>query len=396
MPEPLQTVATAATVPAPKTGAAYLLTFLFTLSATPAIYVNSTYLAGFFGEAAVSWLYAVGSLLGIVGLSFGYRAARRFGNAAAFSVVVLAALLGSAAMAIDGNPWLAGGGFLLTFAAGVVAYFQIDIFLESATRNGETGTVRGWNLTFANVAYIAGTILASFLLYDGRFWRIFAFGGLMLALVWLFVRRRFRDFRDPDYREGGIVEGLRVILTRWNARKAFACVLTLHLFYAWMIIYLPLHLTGTVGFTPGQVTAMMAIALLPFLLLQEWVGRLADCCTGEKEFLATGLTVMGLSTLAIPLLSTASFPLWAAVLFMTRVGAALVEAMVNSYLFKKIDAADAGAMQLFHTVRPAATIAAPVLGVAVIALAGVPALFAVLGVACFATLYPALRLRDTK
>src|SRR3989344_2040644 len=382
---------------APTARGAFLLIFLFTLAATPATYVTSNYLSDSFGEASVGWLYAIAATVSILGLSLGYAAVKRFGNARLFNVVALVALLSTAALAVGGSPWLIGVGFLLSFTAGVVGNFSIDIFLESATKNEHTGKVRGWNLTFENVAFLLGPLLAGIILAEGQYWRVFALGAAILGFTWMFGRRRFANFVDPKYRASGAWASLQEILGRWNTRKAFLCFLALNLFYAWMVIYTPIFLVHSVGLPLSEVMLIIAGALIPFVALQEWVGRLADCCTGEQEFLASGLAVMGLDTLALPLITSQSFWVWALALLMTRVGAAVVEAMCYSYIFKKIDAEDAGSMQLLHAIRPAATVAAPILAIAILAVAGdIRALYVVLGIVCLLAIIPALRLRDTR
>lgn len=377
--------------------AAFVLTFLFTLHATPATYVNSNFLAQFFSDQGVGWIYGVGAALGLVGLWVANRAVRRFGNYRVLRAVLWVNFAAILVLAWAPSAAAAGLAFVLAFTAGVVANFLIDIFVEAASRDADTGKLRGWYLTATNVAFLGGPLLAALILSDHQFHRVFLFGAAILVGAIAFLDRRFARFDDPCYTPSGFRRGVARIWSTPDLRRAFAGFLTLQGFYAWMIIYVPLHLTQTMGFEVHEVAAMVAIALVPFIVLQEWLGKLADCCTGEKEFLTLGLVIMGLSTLALAAIDSGSFAVWAGALFLTRIGAAMVEAMSYSYIFRKVAAAESNVMEVFHSVRPAATIGAPFLAAPAFILgAGIPGLFVILGLMCLATALYIRPLRDSK
>src|SRR3972149_2289795 len=105
---------------------------------------------------------------------------------------------------------------------------------------------------------------------------------------------------------------------------------------------------------------MFTIMLLPFVIVQYPLGKLADKI-GEKELLNIGIIVMSFATLAIPFLGSANFFLWAGVLFLTRVGAAMVEAMTEIYFFKKINTEDSEVISFFRNTYPVAFIFAPLI-----------------------------------
>jgi MFS family permease len=297
--------------------AAFVLTFLFTLHATPATYINSNFLAQFFNPQEIGWLFALGAAAGILGLALTGRAVRRFGSYRVLSTVLYANLAVSLALAWAPSALVAGAAFCLGFSAGVMANFLIDIFVEAASKDSQTGMLRGWYLTAANAAFLAGPGLAALVLTDHQFHRVYLLGAALIVVTLVYVRRRFKTFADPSYVPGGFRNGFLKIWGDPDLRRAFASFLVLQGFYAWMIIYAPLHLTQTIGFDLSQVAAIMAIALLPFLILQEWLGKLADCCTGEKEFLGAGLAVMGVSTIGLALIDSRSFVVWTLALFAT-------------------------------------------------------------------------------
>ena len=116
----------------------------------------------------------------------------------------------------------------------------------------------------------------------------------------------------------------------------------LNFFYAWMTIYVPIYLKWHIGFSWQEIGLLISIALLPFLLFQYPLGRLADKKLGEKEILILGFLVTSITLFIIPLLNTTNFFAWAGLLFATRVGASFIEISTETYFFKKVSAENVG------------------------------------------------------
>ena len=108
-----------------------------------------------------------------------------------------------------------------------------------------------------------------------------------------------------------------------------------------MTIYTPMYLHKHLGFAWKELGIMFSIMLVPFLLLEAPLGRIADKVLGEKEFLVTGFAIIAIATAVISFMTVSVFFLFALILFTTRVGAAMVEIMTETYFFKKIRAEDA-------------------------------------------------------
>ena len=118
------------------------------------------------------------------------------------------------------------------------------------------------------------------------------------------------------------------------------------------------------------------------------------------NIIIAGFLLMGLTTLAIPFLSSQilTLTLWALLLFVGRIGASTVETMAETYFFKSIDGHNASLMGHFRRSRPLAFVIAPLLasillGTHLVTLQG---LFSILGVLMLCAIYYPLRLVDTK
>ena len=163
-----------------------------------------------------------------------------------------------------------------------------------------------------------------------------------------------------------------------------------------MVVYMPIHLHDHIGFDWPTISIIFTIMLLPFILFEIPAGRIADKWCGEKELLSAGFIVTALFTMVIPFILIPSFIIWTAILFMTRVGASVVEISTESYFFKHVEGNDADIISFFRMARPLAYIAGPI--VAMIALNFLPFqyIFLVLGIIMFFGLKYSLALKDTR
>ena len=128
---------------------------------------------------------------------------------------------------------------------------------------------------------------------------------------------------------------------------------------------MPLLLNKEMGFGWDKIGLMFTIMLLPFLLFngQLVFGRQK---TGEKEILTIGFIIMAVATFLIPIISAPIFWIWAVVLFVTRIGASLVEIASESYFFKHVKEKDVGEISVFRMVRSFSYVLAPLIAIPVI------------------------------
>ena len=151
-------------------------------------------------------------------------------------------------------------------------------------------------------------------------------------------------------------------------------------YFAWMVVYLPIYLHGTIGFSWPEIGVVLFIMLLPYILIEWPAGMLADSWLGEKELLAAGFVITALSTAAMVFLEAPSIFLWGVVLFVTRVGTALIESMTETYFFIHVDGDDTDMMSLFRMLRPMAYVLGPLTATAILAFTSLTNLWLILAV----------------
>ena len=75
--------------------------------------------------------------------------------------------------------------------------------------------------------------------------------------------------------------------------------------------------------------------------------------------MSIGFLILGVSTISLAFLHGDSFAAWALALFVTRIGAAVAEVMIEAYFFKKVTAENADLLSSFRITRYIAYIIAP-------------------------------------
>lgn len=171
--------------------------------------------------------------------------------------------------------------------------------------------------------------------------------------------------------------------------------LALETFFGAMIIYTPVYLHGALGFEWSELGIIFTIMLLPFIFLEYPAGELADRKLGEKEMMTLGFFFMGVSLLIMPFLAK-SFIYWMLVLLASRIGAALVEIMTETYFFKKIDHEETGTLAIYRLTRPTGILLGATIGTLTLTIFSLEKIFFVLAVVIFLGMKETLSLKDTR
>lgn len=374
----------------------YLLAFIFTLHVASPAYINSTFLAGKIGEESVGLLYAGASLITLIAFFFIGSLLKKRGDYDLTLTLLAFDFVATIGLAALKNPLALVAAFAINFIAISLIAFDFDLILESFSKNNKTGTTRGNYLTVVNVAWIIAPFLAGFALKNSDYWRIYLISLVFLLAAFVIFKKFFKNFADPEYKNLPFWSTLRTIMRRKNIRLIFCAGFILQFFYAGMVIYTPLYLHDYIGFDWQTIGIMFSIMLLPFVLLEGPLGRIADKWLGEKEFLAAGFVISAISTAMISFVNAPLFVLWTALLFTTRVGAAMIEVMTETYFFKKINAGDADIVAFYRAVRPAAYVIAPALVSLFLIYLPMQYLFLGIGIITLSGLAFTIPLKDTK
>ncbi|MFT5179576.1 MAG: MFS family permease [Candidatus Paceibacteria bacterium] len=374
----------------------YILVFLFTLHFTPAIYINSSFLGQFLKANQVGYIYTIASILTIIGFIAIRPILSKYGNYKTLLALVLVEFIALLTLAFYKDPLLLIAAFIVSFMVTSIAFFNIDIFLENVSTNKDTGSIRGVFLTSLNTAFIIGPLMTGLVLTNGDFWKVYLLGAILLLPVIYILVRYLGSFHDPKYKDIDFFKTAKKIYRNHDLYSIFSSGFILRFFYAWMIIYTPIFLHQHIGFSFSEVSFIIGIALIAFVLLEAPLGYLADKYVGEKEILTAGFIITALATTLMTFTTEKNFILWAVILFVTRVGASMIEVMTETYLFKKINSTNISIMGFFRIIRPFAYILAPTIASLLLLSIDLKYIFVVLGAIMLFGLRYSLTITDTK
>jgi len=341
----------------------YVIAFIFSLSGALPAYINSSFLEKILGDSSlVGIVYTISSILAIAAFIEMPAIIKRLGNYRVTVILLLLEMFSLAGFIVPGtNDKLAIiSAFILNFVSITLINFTLDIFLESFSSNNKTGKIRGAFLTGANLAWLISPILGSKLLGNEAFANIYITSGLLLIPVIGLVVMNLHTVKEPEYSRVPFWKSFGEIWADRDIKGILLIQFLLQFFYCWMIIYTPIYLHEIVGFEWTTIGYIFTVMLLPFVILESILGRIADK-DGEKTMLTIGFIIMAVSTMLIAFVTDHNPFIWTAVLFMTRVGAAMVEIMTDTYFFKKIDASKTHIISFFRTARPLAYVVGPLI-----------------------------------
>jgi len=371
----------------------YTINLLISFHYFIVIYLNSVLLAKFINTQTLSLVYIAGSVLSIVGFSIFAPTVRKIGNFHLAIFLIIAEALALFGLAFSSNLSLLIASFIIFLAISPLIYLSLDIFLEQSTPDEQTtGNVRGIFLTMQNITQVLCPLIISFFLIDNEYWRMYALSIGFLVSALCLLAFRFNHYKDVRYHTNSVWQSLKLILAKPIIYSAVFSQSILRFFYAWMVIYTPLYLYRDVGFDWPQIGLMFSIMLLPFLLFELPLGKLADTKAGEKSIMIGGFILLVGSVFMLPFLNSPSFWLWTSVLFISRIGAASIEITSESYFFRHVDAKAADTISLFRMARPATYIAAAAVAAISLQFLSLQWSFAVLGAICLIGLLHAFKL----
>lgn len=373
-----------------------IIGFIFTLHVVVPMYSNSSFLNSFASEETVGLIYMAGAAVSILGFLLAPNIIRRIGNYKTAVILICIQALLFMGLVLSNNPASLAILFIIQTAVVSLIGLTLDIFLEVYTDSVHVGRVRGLYTATLNASWIIAPFMGSLIIAGtGNFRNTYVAALLMLLPLLYLMYRNFPRFVDPNYTHFTPHQLIKHIGNNKNWVKLFSANIVLQVFYAWMVVYSPLYLNKNMGFDWLDIGIIVTIMLLPFPLIQYPLGKLADEKYGEKEIMAMGFALMGAATILLSFIKIPNVALWALVLFITRIGAASAEIMMETYFFKTVSPRDAAALGVFRITRPISFFVAPMITIIGLLFTTDQYLFVVVGLICFLALYPALTIRDT-
>jgi MFS family permease len=100
--------------------------------------------------------------------------------------------------------------------------------------------------------------------------------------------------------------------------------------------------------------------LLPFIFVQFPLGEYSDKI-GERKILMFGFFITSVATISLFFIHKPILWIWALLLFVTRIGAASIEVMSDSYFFKHIKSENEEFIGIYRSANPISYIIGPLI-----------------------------------
>jgi hypothetical protein len=374
----------------------YAVNLFLSLHYAILIYINSSYLGTFVSERTLGLLYVAAALINIALFANISTILRKISLRKLFFVFASLDLLATTGIGLIGGRILVPALFVILSSCSLATLFCLDIFLESRSEDERTGRIRSGYLTVMNAAVLSAPFFAGFVVGSNEYWKAYVLSAFFLIIMICVAFVGLTDTVHPSRHSGHMAENIRAFTRDTALLKIFSANYLLQFFYVWMVVYTPIYLHQYLGFDWRIIGMIFTVMLVPFVLLEMPVGRLADRVFGEKEFLIAGFVILSVFTSFIPFVPQWQLLLWAFVLFMTRVGASFVEVTTESYFFKHVNAKQSGFIGVFRLAEPLAFVTGPI--AAIIALYFVPFqfIFLILALLMLIGLGISFALKDTK
>jgi MFS family permease len=302
----------------------------------------------------------IGSLITIIGLIVSSRFLNTFGNYKLVLLGIALQMMALLTMAFSQNPIHLIVAFITYQAFAPLIIFGLDIFFEGALvtyRDAEK--VRSYYLTFMNLAFVLAPIAVGFMIGEGSFVAVYVIAAIVIGTLWFLIYDLFYGLRPSKFREIGFADSLQKFLKRKSLTPIFFMNFVLQCFFATMVIFTGPYLHEVIGLPWSSIGIIFTIMLLPFVLFEAPLGKMFDRLHDERDVLIAGFFIMAISTYLIAFTHTQNVILWAALLFMTRVGASFVEVAAEAAFFRRITDQDAGFISIFRLGVPLAYVVAP-------------------------------------
>jgi len=375
----------------------YLIGFIMATSVAILAYVQSNFLESYIGIEFVSLFFVIGNLFTIFAISIFPTIIHKLGNYFTGKTVIIlyaASLVGLAAVS---GPISAILALLLFIITSNLVWINIDIFLEEATSDKNTGRVRTTYLTCMNLGWIIGPAISAYLIDMGGYSLSFLSSALLIIPLFLIIVFKKNNLKDKVKKtKQGARESFIKLWKNKNLRGVFIAAVALNIFFSAAVLYIPLYLHQSLGMTWTQLGWVFSFMLLPFILFEIPVGLTADKYLGEKEMMFIGLLILFSSLLLFFYIKIPSPLLWAIALFFSRIGAAMVEATRDTYFFKHVSSKDTGFINIFRMTIPIGYLIGATIGSLTLFFLPINAIFLILAITLVPAFYSIALINDTK
>lgn len=333
----------------------YFLGLLLAVSSALPAYIQSNFLGQFVAVKTVGWFFIIANLLSVFAILYFPGLIKKLSNYFLTKTVLILYMTSLLGLILSTNAISALLSITLLTISSNLIWINMDILVESFSTNALTGKIRTIYFTFINAGWILSPVFTTYLIGKGEYTLAFLIAAfLVIPFFFIFISQGKKLKDRVKYSKEPLSLTLKKIWINKNLRGILFIAFLLQLFFSSAVIYIPLYLFRDLGMGWEILGPIFSIMLIPFILIEIPAGIIADKYLGEKELLFLGFSILTICLFLFYSIKTPTAGLWLAVLFASRVGAALIEAMKEAYFFKIIDVEAVGYINIFRATTPLA------------------------------------------
>jgi len=366
-------------------------------------FILSKFLSNYFETMYVSIIFIIIGITSVLTANYFSWLLKKYSNYKTLLTLCLMQILITFILPFVGNINLFL--FSIIFISHVVftslIWSCVSIFLDEFSPTNKTGVVRGLSLAIYNFGLIISPFLAAKLFTNYDYFGIFIMSSLMILPIIFLSHKYLRMIKEPNYKHKSLWMAIKQINGNKDLHGVFISYGILCSFYAIMNIYFVLYLINEIRIPVNTYLGVITpIFSLPFILFPYEIGKLSDEVLGEKKLMIFGMSMVSIVLLSIYFfnINTSSVLIWATILFVSRIGAAINEIENYTYFYKKINPENSDLIYLFENMKYIALIFVSTLGLIVIDLFKfpIPTLLLIMGLLSFLSIFKISQIHDIK
>lgn len=378
-------------------GVLYILAFILSLSTALPAYIQSNFLKQFVSLNLLSLFFILANIGTFLAIIFFPNLIKKISNYYLTKITLLIYAVSLLGLTLANDPTTALINTILYTISLNLLWINMDILVESFSANSSTGRTRAYYFTCINLGWIFSPILSAYLISIGEYTLTFFVAAALVIPVFLIFYFQGKNLKDKvKYSKEKLTTVVKKMWHNKNLRSIFFIALLLNLFFSIAVVYIPIYLHENLGMSWQVLGPIFSLMLIPFILIEIPAGIIADKYLGEKELLLVGFATITCALFLFHSITTPTIWLWAAVLFGSRVGAALIESMRETYFFKIIDVKDVDYINLFRTAGPLGYILGASIAIITLMFLPLQYLFLIIAILMLSSFFFVFSLKDTK
>ena len=369
------------------------LSFLLGIAGSSLIYILSEYFKETSGTENVGFFFFISYAMIFLALVYFHTIINKVGKARVFFMTQVIKISMVVILSIIPSSYFSIGLLIVYIVSSNLTYVELDSILESFSIDNMSGRIRGMYLAVSNLGYVIGPILSTQILGKSGFANVFVMLVIVNSVIFIISLITLRNIKHDPSRISDVKSLLLKVFKNKNISSIYWIAIIFDFFYALMIVYTPLYLLGQ-GLSWEKIGIIFTFMQLPFILLQYPTGFLADKKLGEKELMIISLMIIGFSTSWIYFVHSSSLLIWSIIMVSTRIGAAILETLRDSYFYKQIDGHDIDMIDFFRTSGSMGFMLATPVAFIILLFFPMGYIFLFAGLIMFLGIIPAIMLKD--